>query len=704
MQTKGWTVNTASPNVMKTAPQVGNIPADSLPVFYAFNAEDNKGFVLVSASDRTAPILGYADNASFSIDAVPANMQIWLDGIRKEMEYLEKSDVPIVQAAANYNPAIAPMLTCVWGQDAPYNTQCPKIGNKYCVTGCLATAIAQIIYYHKWPEGATSEIPGYTTYTLQTYLQKLSATTFDWSSMRDRYSKNESAPEVAKLMRYVGQAVHMDYTTDQSGSSEAYLVQCFKNYFGYNSSVRIVNRAYYSISQWDNIIYNELANNRPVCYTGFTPSGSGHAFVCDGYDGKGFYHINWGWDGVSNGYFRLSVLNPDNTSSTGAASTDEGYSVNQVIAIGIQRPGLADNTVPQIWPVYKLSASGSTASVQFSPVISGSHQVCFASLSDDGTLTQLSGTKSYVFSSWTQYTASFNLSGVADGNYTIVPAIRQNGTSDWTRMGSDARYIELSVTSGRISMKLHPVVDLEVSGIDFPNSAGTATQSKVEFTVNNKQDEFDGNLYVFANTEDVVPTTSIGNTKVALMSGESLKTAAYVKMPSVKDVYVWVSADENGANPLAKRRFYSYDLSLDSWSVVNDPLSVTATIKNNSLVAYKGKVRATVYSNKSQKALGSIVSDMTIESNCTGDMVINTLKLPTTDTYYIIYQVETSELSSAFKNLEGRVNIDWTDDISCIPSDVEYGTAHQKLNISGQHVNETYRGIVISDGKKFLQK
>ncbi len=300
--------------------------------FYVFNADGNNGFVIVSADDRTMPILGYADKGRLDLQSMPANVRSLLEDYAQQLHALRSGEGTAVTPHVLGKP-IDVMLTCRWGQGKPYNLDCPKDGAVRSLTGCGATALAQYLYYHK-PKAAKA-IPAYTTETKKIAVEALPAYTFKWDIMKDKYTEKEtyedaSAMEVAKLMRYAGQSFSMDYASDQSAglpSPEALI-----KYFGFSDNTREVRHANYTSSDWDQLIYDELAAKRPVLFYGSAVGGA-HEFVIDGYDANGLFHVNWGWSGMNDGYFVLSILNPFTVNATGVAA-ESGYNTTQIVIIG----------------------------------------------------------------------------------------------------------------------------------------------------------------------------------------------------------------------------------------------------------------------------------------------------------------------------------------------------------------------------------
>lgn len=299
--------------------------------FYIFNADDG-GFVLVSGDDRTTAILGYSDHGTLDLSQAPENVRYWLDSYADQIRSLDKgaeavSPAPSLKGAA----AIAPLIQTKWNQYEPYNNLCPTSPGttKKCLTGCVATAMAQMLYYYKWPEHCPA-IPSYTPSGFSEPLPELPPMDFDWDAMKLTYgygeSESASTTAVAQLMRYCGQSVKMGYGL---GGSSAWLnPQVLIETFDYSEDLKCVYRSDYSDSDWEALIYQELAAGRPVPYSGQSDEG-GHQFICDGYDGKGLFHINWGWGGSPDAYYVLSVANPYTDGKS-------GYSQGQDAIIGVE--------------------------------------------------------------------------------------------------------------------------------------------------------------------------------------------------------------------------------------------------------------------------------------------------------------------------------------------------------------------------------
>ncbi len=318
--------------------------------YYVFNIGNNDGYVVAAGDDCAPAILGYAESGCIDMDSLPANMQAWLEEYAQQIQFMREngyspSKAPILTSGYS---AISPLLATTWDQLDPYNQNCPDFfGYGKCVTGCVATAMAQVMYYHRARSvtQTTTQIPAYTcrhrwnsgTDTMQIHVAAIPAgSPIDWDNMLDSYGSSATTTQeqaVANLMKYCGASVQMDYANEWNGGSGAYSTDvptALKTYFDYSSATVLKNRSDYSTNDaWESLIYNELSNSRPVYYSGRNSS-AGHAFVCDGYDGSGYYHINWGWSGTSDGFFLLTALDP-NEQGTGGSSS--GYNQNQAALI-----------------------------------------------------------------------------------------------------------------------------------------------------------------------------------------------------------------------------------------------------------------------------------------------------------------------------------------------------------------------------------
>ena len=359
----------SSHNNRRSAPIVTS--AGQVSGLYVFNVS-NGGFVIVSNDDQTVPILGFGESGNIDPDDLPDNMRAWLQGYADQIAWLQANETNGTNRAPAANRTnravktdIGPLVQTKWDQGRPYNDQCPQIDNTTTVTGCVATTMAQLMYYHYTRNNfaaQSTEIPDYTItvekkdHTTQSLtINGLIATTFDWANMipnytpidpdtqkRYLYGEPEERQAVAKLMLYCGTALQMMYGLSANGGSSAYseaIPYALKTIFGYDGGIQHCYRKNYSYEAWMDLIYSELQFNRPVALGGQS-CGGGHSFICDGYkyeNDANYFHINWGWAGSSDGYFPLSVLQPWEQ-GIGGSSTLDGFSFGQDAVIGIQPP------------------------------------------------------------------------------------------------------------------------------------------------------------------------------------------------------------------------------------------------------------------------------------------------------------------------------------------------------------------------------
>ena len=219
----------------------------STDAYFVFNVGKNNGFVIVAADDKAPIVLGHSQQGTFDEKNLPDGMKWWLECCQRYVKYVAGNERPRTLTKLEDLPGL---VKTKWNQTSPYNLRCPKFDEGFAATGCVATAAAQIIKYHEWPQNATSLIPGYES-KMQNYeqtLQDLQPKKFNWGAMKDSYTPQENADEVAWLMRYVGQAVKMNYSPKESGANA--LVAGFKDYFDYANTAQELERSLYTEAEW----------------------------------------------------------------------------------------------------------------------------------------------------------------------------------------------------------------------------------------------------------------------------------------------------------------------------------------------------------------------------------------------------------------------------------------------------------------------
>ena len=302
---------------------------DNQEAYYVFNIDSSNGYVIVSGDDRMPDVLGYSYRGSYNRASIPDNMKSWLQGYVEEYQYLQShSEAKAASLTSVEGDAILPMIPTQWGQDLPYNNLCPLIGEDRTVTGCVATAMSQIMYYHKWPEQTKKRIPAYTTTTANISMPAIPVTTIDWDNMSPYYGyygATETLNQaVANIMLLAGCSVKMNYGLNASSAAAREALKALVDYFDYKEGISYEVRKNYTSKIWNQKMYDELSNGRPVIYGG-QGSGGGHAFIIDGYDKDDYFHVNWGWGGYQDDYFLLSAL--------------QNYNNDQEAVIGIEGKG-----------------------------------------------------------------------------------------------------------------------------------------------------------------------------------------------------------------------------------------------------------------------------------------------------------------------------------------------------------------------------
>ena len=295
--------------------------------YYAFNVKGG-GWIIIAGEDRATPVLGYSDRGNLDFNRLPCTFEALLGSYKREIEYLQAQGDDLVPAAhVTVVKTVGPLITSTWGQELPYYLQCPVYQGKYCVVGCVATAMAQVMKFWQYPQSSNA-ISSFYCYDIRQTVPALPATTFNYSLMLDSYCHwdwdnsvlvqdtytEAQAQEVAKISRYCGQAVQMGYSPEGSGAYTDDQLAAMKN-FGYRSTAQLVQKSSwwssnYTTAQWEAMIKTELNAGRPILYSASDDNGAGgHAFICDGYDKEGMFHFNFGWYGTCDGWYVSTALN-----------------------------------------------------------------------------------------------------------------------------------------------------------------------------------------------------------------------------------------------------------------------------------------------------------------------------------------------------------------------------------------------------------
>ena len=595
--------------------------AAEMGLYYVFNIGQDNGFVIVSGDDRTMPILGYSDEGHFDSSKVPSNLQAWLDSYATQIKALDKMAdtqaqkelaAPRRAVVVNTRNSIAPLITTRWDQATPYWNECPEfmsiteegdtVGD-LAYTGCVATSMSQIMKFYNWPEKTTQAIKPYQftvagdnySYSVVT-TDEMPVTSFDWEHMRDNYTGSEdevSKAAVAHLMVYAGHAVKSSYGLSSTGAYTDDIPKGLTDYFAYDkSTIQIKFRIDYTQENWNNLVYQELAAGRPLIYNGTAGSGGGHSFVCDGYEYGDYFHINWGWGGMGNGYFQLAVLNP-RSSGIGGSSSAEGYNMKQNVIIGIQ-PGDPAGTEPEPEVEDVLTATGlslgwsagylerdsksqgfsiykrKTLNLNYADHVGTQkkYDIGMALYDEQMNFVQMVINRGVYATALTSALGSYESFGsnISDarnaakfgagltGKYYMIPVCQLQGTSEWKPMlETDRFYYEVQIDNYMATFTTHPAVNLEVLGFECEGGEKVGVTEQVHVTIkNNSTDRFFGDLYLwFGNQhlDDVTEyTTSV---QAEVLAGQQAVVTFNVMPETAGAQSLRVSTDYAGVKMLA---------------------------------------------------------------------------------------------------------------------------------------------------------
>lgn len=571
--------------------------------YYVFNSSDGEGYVIVSGDDQTDPILGYSMKGNFDEENMPENLRAWLDDYARQIELISQGKAQAARVPI-HSADISQKMTTTWNQDYPYNAYCSFNGAQ-CVTGCAATAISQVMNWNKWPQESTTVVPGYTTKTRKYTISSVPSVTFDWANMIDDYSvgyTSAQATAVAQLMRYVGQGALMDYGPS-SGANFGNAMYALVNYFHYDSDIRYEKACSYTITQWDDMIYNEL-KLRPVLYEGYS-TGGGHAFVIDGYKSSdGTYYVNWGWGGQYDGFYRLRVMDAKG-GGIGASSTSDGYAQSQG-AIFDMKPenGVQETAGRYLRGIMSLETDGNNMkqSIQnpyFEDLV---FEYGMAKLNSDGSVSEVYDVSTYslVHSGYYQfsYIPASNYGMTAGNTYKFAFVSREHGDTEWHKAYDDKCYFEVVFRSyNDYDVIVHPHAELVATGTGIAGSYRAMDQHSFDVSLRNDGEEFDNLLYFFLQTPDDEDYKLTAQTSLALEAGQE-DGVSFSFTPMSSGTYFYkVTTDEAGINSLAvgnleifKAKFLPTRLEYG-----NDGDNLNITFENNNDATYNYPVIIQLY-------------------------------------------------------------------------------------------------------------
>ena len=576
--------------------------------YYIFNNGDNQGFVIVAGEELAPDILGYSDTGAIDPEHMPENMKNWLQSYSDQMQYLAKRSPMRVKRKSSSNvevarEPVAQLCTSEWHQIQPYN----QTAQHY--TGCVPTAMAQLLYYYRKStvKKTLKEIPGYTTrYTKEEIPAIPAGTVLDWDNMLDTYSSHgDEATEaqkkaVADLMYYCGVACEANYGYPNSTPAyDGMVSSALKEYFGFDEKAIYVSKDSYGIDEWDRLLYNELSHSRPVFYGGSSTSGS-HSFIIDGFDGESLYHVNWGWGGGGNGYFRLSVLEANDHDGDEGHSCSSGFASGQT-ALLYAAPVVEDT--PQLSEDNGVDAlfqetSGNYFYCRFTNRTGKQQRFYFgyAYKTADGRAVPFfwrsypSTVSHNSYNGFTQEMKDSYFKGLEPGTYQIIPIYRIDGSNEWAECNHSDEVYGLIVWDGQavVSVDYHneEVVkpQLTVSEVIFSGGGVTKKKQNLDFLVNCKNADFKGVLYMFMSTTDEKGTKPERACTI-IHKGDS-QWVRYTFYPQEAGTYnYWITTDQAGTEVIGTYsnvivEDLTTDLTITSVKVDNvDAGTLNSTVK-----------------------------------------------------------------------------------------------------------------------------
>ena len=609
-------------------------PSDHAAYYVFNNGSGQSGYVIVAGDDRAPAVLGYSDRGHFDTQDIPEALQSLLDGYAAQIEALEQGAKAAPQLTTA--GAIAPLVTATWSQNNPFNTLLPFVpSGKHAAVGCVATALAQVMYYWQWPARPTRPIAAYTSQytssgqTLSYFMPELPVIDFNWPVMQDSYlysdSTNVAGIAAATLSLYCAQAMEMTFKPSSSGATTSAIPCQAATYFDYDARAHMESRGNYTTQGWADLLYNELAAGRPVIYSGSKKSG-GHAFICDGYDGNGMFHFNWGWNGKSNGYFLLNVLNPD-LQGTGSASGTYGYILTQGAIIGFQPDKGGDHVFELTIRDHVLKSyvgTRSYSSGSFKANVSG----IFYNYTSDTLNVQLGwglfDGQEVVDVLYSRHSSALKPgyrityddqqllfgSGMTTGTYRIMPMYCEYGTSNWRPCaGSDRSFIEVTINGNSCTVTGHgssAAPDYTINGTTVSGTLHNGRPADINLSMTNNGESRNDVLYMFANG------TLASAAYLNLEQGQTGEIP-FVFMPSAAGNYTltW-SWKDDGSDPI-----HSYNLTItpmpaadlsatikvlnvtdnENHIITGTAFSLELTITNNGSTTYDEDISAKLYKN-----------------------------------------------------------------------------------------------------------
>ncbi len=596
------------------------------PEYYVFNTDGKKGFVIISGDDELTELVGYSNEGEFRSENAPENLRAWLDGyaafVRSVRDGVSR---PMRASVNNATPVVEPLVTTRWNQGEPYNLLCPydsSVGVT-CPTGCAATSMAQLINYHEWPvqgKGTKSYNSSYGRLTVD-----FSKSVYDWANMKDRYESyydedknivNEwtdtEANAVAKLMYDCGVALEMGYGPYSSGAADTEMPLALCNYFNYHAD--LITRDGHTVDEFLARIKEELDNSRPLVFNG-QGSGGGHSYIVDGYDSNDYLHVNWGWGGISDGYFNVSYMNPDDLGTGGGSG---GFNEMQSIVVAYPdetgEGSVGQNVMRLVDSSMWGGGDGYVKALQESIVKGEDFKVEYYGIwnmvnldyigefalgifDSDGKMLSVTASNKAIIGRFnlTYYpetlVANEELAALSDGDYTIRMISRQQGYDDWVRVATDG--IDIAVSGNEIK-KREPVVPTAVISCEnlevLTPTVDVGGTVDIQFTLKNDSEyDFMGKVSLIVYDDEKnrkILKTSV--TVFAGKNGEHITNASLRFLKSMKAGRYRIEVDGVEATNDVELNYTGGEAI--AYVKVVDPSGVASVSGDNISVSVRGNV------------------------------------------------------------------------------------------------------------------
>lgn len=625
------------------------------PALYLFKDGKGDGTVIASAESLTPALLGYT-TTSVEGQHSPA-FEYWLACYADQIEYLRAGVGTHIGASSSADfavtslgEAVAPICQTKWDQDAPYNNLCPKLAGAQTATGCVATAMAQVMKAFNYPTSGSGSISYTWKNSGETLSQDFTTDTYDWENMLPTYYQVESNATqqnaIATLMRDAGYAVKMNYgnlTGAGSSATDSSISGALINNFGYDVAIYKAARDTYALEDWNQLIYDELAKGHPIIYNGVNNNVQGHSFVCDGYDGDGYYHINWGWSGIDNGYFLLSALAPAHIGIGGG--NGNGFNYQQSAILGIQKPQ-ADScphlqmTLNDDFDIDEPSSGGVDDVFQFSGTFLNSSSVSVSGnagvkiTGEDGAVVYVAGSRLNAFPAnyfFTEYQVDGKEMPHEPGTYTVQPAFYGNDDQAWHDMliGPQVRS-ELTMTVTQTTRSFASQQDSGFAGTVYasdltitPTSLSVGEEFTAHATLHNETDQdYTGSLHgvlIQENQGNYYSKGQASDMTISIPAGTTQELTYNAKFSNAErgtfDFYLSIGNDlicqpvkvtivAGAEEPNADADLYALSVNLSTRNLSNrTPFNVKATLYNLGSGTFNGTIYGALVEVKDGKAV-----------------------------------------------------------------------------------------------------